>query len=179
MEKARQYSALNMSCDHNLTVQRGVDGRVCLCLPAHCSMVTVQKIGGYAISCLTSESFRQHYTQFALEPFENAEFLDTADSREVDIALSKGQGGKDRSVPSQKRGRQQEWYKDYWLLQLRHLWRLSLFRVAKIGLYPTSRRMQPCISKSITTSFLTSINSFGRAFGPVLFAPSAVGGAHG
>ncbi len=142
-------------------------------------MMAVQKIDACANSCRISESFRQHYTQFALEPFENAVFLDTEYPREVDIALSMGQGGKDRSVPSQKRGRQQEWYKDFWLLQLRRLWRLSLFRVVNIGLYPTSRRMQPCISRSITTSSLTSINFYGRALGPVLFAPSLIGGAHG
>lgn len=126
-----------------------------------------------------SESFRQHYTQFDSETVENARFSSSCVTREVDIALSSGKGGKDRQTSLNKRGRHQGWYTDLLPLQLQRLWRLLLSQVARIGLYPTPRRMQWCSKRSFTTSFLTKLNFFGWAFEPARFQRRHAGDAHG
>ena len=138
-----------------------------------------QNIGACAGTRQKPESLTQHCAQFASEVFENNAFLSIPVSREVDIALSEGQGGKDHRRPCITEGRQEQWYKDYWLLQLQRLWRLLLCRAARTGLHPTSRRMQLHNSRLITTSWFTSNNSFGRACEPVLFPQLIDGGMHG
>jgi len=126
-----------------------------------------------------SESLRQHCTQFVLEAFENTVFLSILKLREVDIALSWGQGGKDRRTPCINRGRQKQWYKELWPLWWRRLWRLWPFRAAKTvhrcGLHLTRPHNRP----SITTDWFTKDCFFGRAFGPVRFALVISGGTDG
>jgi len=125
------------------------------------------------------EPFLQHHAQFTLEAFENKAFLSIVIPREVDIALSWGQGGEDRSKPCINRGRQIQWYKDFLLSRLRRSWRLLPFRAAKTVRRCNSHQMQQHNSRSITTSWFTSAHCFGRAFGPVLPAPFLAGGAYG
>lgn len=143
------------------------------------SVMIAQNIDTRAAMRPRPESLSQHYAQFVLETFENKEFLPIVELREVDIALSKGQGGTDRLKPCITEGRQEQWYKDYWLLQLQRSWRLLLCRAARIGLHPTSRRMQRRINRSITTGWFTRNNFIGRTFGSVHFALPTVGGANG
>ena len=130
-------------------------------------------------ACLKSESLLQHYAQFALEVIENTVFLAIVPSREVDIALSWGQGGKDHRKPCINRGRQIQWYKDFLLSRSQRLWRLLPFLAAKTVRRCRSRRMQQHNSRSITTSWFTSAYCFGRACGPVHPAPHPNGGAIG
>ncbi len=126
-----------------------------------------------------SESLRQQRVQFALEVIENTHFLANVAVREVDIALSWGQGGKDRSKPCINRGRQIQWYKDFLLSRLQRLWRLLPYPAAKTVRRCVLHQMQQHNSRSITTSWFTSAYCFGRAFGPVHPALPVNGGARG
>lgn len=188
MEKARQHPAVIRSCDHRKTFVRTCRRIVAAACqhrmgkpPLHMgqTVACAQNIDLCAQRRAEPESLSQHYAQFALEVFENKEFLPMLSLREVDIALSKGQGGTDHRRPCITEGRQEQWYKEYWLLQLRRLWRLLLCRAARTGLHPTSRRMQLHNSRLITTSWFTHNNFYGRAYGPVLSAPLMFGGADG
>ena len=188
MEKARQYSAVRLLSDHKFArhaVARPLSGEnqpfsgaarpLYLDRPA----VLAQNMDAPARDCTRLESLLQHCAQFALEVFENKAFLPIVESREVDIALSWGQGGEDRSKPCTNRGRQIQWYKDFLLSRLRRSWRLLPFRAAKTVRRCNSHQMQQHNSRSITTSWFTSAHCFGRAFGPVLPASFLAGGADG
>lgn len=188
MEKTRQYTAVIRSEPHRLRrdalVQGGVGGNT----PSsgvHCSpyleaaLTIAPNIGGTKRMPSKSESLLQHCAQFAVEGFENKVFLSIVPLREVDIALSWGQGGKDHPKPRINRGRQIQWYKDFLLLRLRRSWRWLPFRAAKTVHRCNSRRMQQHNSRSITASWFTSAHCFGRAFGPVHPALPNCGGANG
>ena len=126
-----------------------------------------------------SESLQQHCTQFVLEAFENKEFLSKLTSREVDIALSWGEGGKDHRKPCINRGRQEKWYKDSWPSRWQRLWRLWPYRAAKTVRRCRLHLMRLHKCPSITTGWFTKDCFFGRAFGPVRFARVISGGTHG
>ena len=144
-----------------------------------CSRAVAQNIVALQLIRTKVESLLQHHAQFTSEVFENKAFLSIVNPREVDIALSWGQSGEDRSKPCINRGRQIQWYKDYLLSRLRRSWRLLPFRAAKTVRRCNSLQMQLHNSRSITTSWFTSAHCFGRAFGPVLPAPFLAGGAYG
>ncbi len=113
------------------------------------------------------ESLLPHCIGFALEPVENKQFSANVSARDVDIALSWGQGGNDHWQPCTARGRQEKWYKDYWPSQSLHLWRLWAFRAAKTALRCKAHRRLLQHRRSLSTATFTSIYCFGRAFGPV------------
>ena len=128
-------------------------------------------------ACLKSESLLQHYAQFALEVIENTVFLAIVPSREVDIALSWGQGGEDHRKPCINRGRQIQWYKDFLLFRSRRSWRLLPSPAAKTVRRCKSHLTQLRNSRSITTSWFTNAHCFGRALGPVHPVHALTGGA--
>lgn len=164
---------------------RSVSGKIALPIISQMALYLApiltftQNIGRVSRRWTKPESLRQHHAQFTPEVFENKGFLDIVPLREVDIALSWGQGGEDHRTPCTNRGRQIKWYKDLWLSRLRRLWRLLLCLVAKTVRRCMSHRMQQHSSRSTTTSWFTSAYCFGRAFRPVQPALPPRGGAYG
>lgn len=188
MEKARQYTAVIRSEPHRLRHDAFVQGGAGDHTPffgAPCSpyleagLSIAPNIGETKPVRSKSESLLQHRAQFASEVFENKVFLSSVTLREVDIALSWGQGGKDHPKPCINAGRQIQCCKDLLLLRLRRSWRLLPFRAAKTARRCNSRRMRQHNRRSITASWFTSAHCFGRAFGPVHPALPICGGANG
>lgn len=126
-----------------------------------------QNMRGCAGMRRSPESLRPHWIGFALEPIEKKRFSAKVPARDVDIALSWGQGGNDHWQPCTTRGRQEKWYKDYWPSQSLHLWRLSAFRAANTVPRCMSHRTLLQLTRSLSTATFTSKLSSGRAFGPV------------
>lgn len=142
-------------------------------------LVCAQNIVGCAVMRRRFESLLQHHAQSTVEVFENKAFLPIVKSREVDIALSMGSGGADHRKPCTTKGRQEQWYKDFWLSQLQRSWRLLRYRAAKTVNRCKLRQMQPHNSRSTTTSWFTDDCFLGWALRPVRFFPQTLGGAHG
>lgn len=142
-------------------------------------MKSAKNIGRRPVIRAVAESLMQHRTQFALEVFENKVFLLIITLCEVDIAPLWDKGGADRLQTHTNRGRQEEWYKDYWLLQLRRSWRSWLSRAARTEHRCNFPRMQQHSSMSISTNWCTRTNFFGRACGPVRSFPMLRGRSNG
>lgn len=142
-------------------------------------LACARDMGSCAKTCLSGESKAPHCTDFALEPVENKQFLNILSAREVDIALSWGQGGKDRQKPCTVRGRQEQWYKEYWPSHSLHFWRLSAFRAVKTVLRCKSHRTLLQLKWRSAAAAFTSRPSIGRAFGSVRHFPLMEEVAHG
>lgn len=128
---------------------------------------------------LSDESLVPHCIGFAVETIESKQFSARVPARDVDIALSWGQGGNDHWQPCTARGRQEKWHKDLWPSQSLPLWRLSAFRAVKTVLRCTSLRTTLQHKRSLSAATFTSRLCFGRAFGPVRHSLGLDGVAHG
>lgn len=71
-----------------------------------------------------------HDLTFAVNAYENKQFLPILKGREHGIAPSWGHGYWDISWTRTDRGRQRQWCKDFWHLQWQRLWRWSPYRAA-------------------------------------------------
>jgi hypothetical protein len=138
-----------------------------------------RNVGMAAERCLKFGSLQQHHLRCGAEAFEKKEFLPMIDLREIDIACSSGQGDAERQKPGLRRGRQKQWYKDFWLSRLQCSWR-SLPRPAVRTVHRSRfHLMWPHSSTSITTGFSKYDYSLGWAFGPILSASLILRGVHG
>ena len=142
-------------------------------------MSCARNIGCRAEMRLSGEAKTPRCTDFALEVIENKQFLSKLFLRDVHIAPSWGQGGNVRWQPHSARGRQEKWYKDFWLSHSLHLWRSWAFRAVKTVLRCRSHLTQPQHKRSWLTAALTSRPFLGRAFGSVRHPLSMAEVAHG
>ena len=132
-----------------------------------------------AAPCLNPETLQQHRVQFAVEVFEKKVFLPTMAVRETHLACPQGQGDADRQKRCMHRGRQKQWYKDFWLSQWQRLWRWSPFQAAKTAHRSRSHLMRPHSSTSITARYSKNDHLTGWAFGPVQHPFVMQGSANG
>ncbi len=82
-------------------------------------------------------------------------------------APSWGDAGNDHADPCTARGRQQEWYKDFWPLHLQRLWRWWLYRAAWTVRHYRLHRTRPAFRQAKSTAALTSHPCRGWAAGPI------------
>lgn len=127
----------------------------------------------------SSETLPQQRVQSALEAFGKKELLPNMWVRETKLACPQGQGDTDRQKPCMHRGRQKEWYKDFWLSRWQRSWRWLPFQAAKTALRSRSLLMWPHSSTSITTGSSNEHHYRGWAYGPIRTTSLKMGGAHG
>jgi hypothetical protein len=116
-----------------------------------------------------------HCCDFAAEVYGNKRFLHMISPREHGIAPSWGNGGNDHRQPCITRGRQQKWYKDFWLLQWQRLWRLWPYRATKTVPRIQLHRTWHFNRRPYWAVKLSSYLCRGRVFVPVRRTSFAIG----
>ena len=135
-----------------------------------------QNAGVGARHVLAHDAPTSHMRSFGLDACENKHFLLTLWKCGHGIAPSQGCRDWDSRQPRKDRGRQEEWYKDLWLLQWRRLWRLWLYRAARTAVRYGSRRTRLFSKRLKSAATFTSRSWCGRTFGFVRSAPFAMRG---
>ena len=122
-------------------------------------------VSGVWVSARNGAATSQH-CEFALQAYEDAPLFGNLASRDNGIAPSWGEAGNDHVEPCTKRGRQQQWYKDFWPLHSQRFWRLWLYRAARTVVHFWSLQIRPGFKRRRLSAHLTSQNRRGWAAGP-------------
>lgn len=141
--------------------------------------MSAQNLDRSAGRCRNSETLPQQWLQFGSEVFEKKEFLPIVVERETQFACPQGQGDADRQTPCTHRGRQKQWYKDFWLSRWQRLWRWLPFQAAMTAHRSRSLLMWPHSSTPITTGSSNEDRFLGWAYGPIRTTSLRMGGANG
>lgn len=118
------------------------------------------------------DALASHYCDFGLQAYEKKRFLPMVSLREVLFVPSWGLGF---PRPCTKRGRQQKWYKDFWLLHSQRFSRLWLYRAVRTVLRYPLLRIWPCYRRSRLTDLFTKNLCCGRGQAPVRHTPFSRG----
>lgn len=132
-----------------------------------------QDIAGQAKHLLAHDALTSHRFTFGVDVCENKRFLPTFVSREHGIAPSRDCQVRDSRQTRTDRGRQRQWYKDFWHSQWQRLWRWWLCREVRTGRLTTPELS----SRPQWNARLSSDKCGGRALGFVRSAPLSKGGA--
>ena len=144
-------------------IKRSVNGPTFLrplqCLYVALAGLTPQDMVRRRRGIIADDAPASHYCDFGLQVFGKKSFLPMIAVREEDFAPSWGLG---LPRPCSKRGRQQKWYKDFWLLHSQRFLRLWLYRAVRtVPRYPLLR-IWPCYRRSHLTDLFTKKLCRGR-----------------
>ncbi len=127
-----------------------------------------QNVGHESVPCQIDGASTSHYSDFGLQAFGKKRFLPMILKREMVFAPSWGLGF---PRPCSKRGRQEKWYKDFWLLHSQRFSRLWLYRAVRTVLRYKLLRIWPCYRLSQLTGLCPNTQCRGRGLAPVRHAP--------
>lgn len=113
-----------------------------------------------------------HYCDFGSQVFGKKQFLAIVLSREEIFVPSWSLGTPRLCI---KRGRQQKWYKDFWLLHSQRFLRLWLYRAVRTVLRYPLLRIWPYCRRSLWTDLFTKNLCCGRGQAPARHTPFARG----
>ena len=117
---------------------------------------------------LADDALAPHCCDFGLQAFGKKHFLSMIASREGNFVPSWGPGA---PGPCTKRGRQQKWYKDFWLLRSQRFSRLWLYRAARTVLRYPLLRIWSCYRRSHLIGLFTENLCCGRGQALVRHTP--------